>query len=422
MRFWLVQTGEEMPCDGTDTRLLRTALLADELSRRGHEVVYWNSTFNHQKKVQRFERTCRVRQNGLYDAVFLYGRPYRHNIGLARVLSQRDNAREFLRHAKGQPLPDVIHCGFPPIELIANACEFAEMAGVPSVVDCRDMWPEVIVERLSPVQRLLAAPLLALWRRSKRSALRSATAITGVSKGFVEWGLAAAGRSAGPLDRAFHLTTDSEPVPNSSLEAARQEWREWFTDLPPNSLIICFAGTFSRRLDLETVLDAADLLSSDERARVRIVLCGNGDLRTEIAERAAMNPALFYGGWCNRAQLAALMELSSIGLLPYPNTPDFLASYPNKVGEYLMAGLPIMTGLVGAVADLLSPHGLRVEYPVGNAVGMVEVIRSTMARDDLPAMREKARAIGRSQFNPEEIYPRFADWLELIAQPRRDAL
>ena len=142
----------------------------------------------------------------------------------------------------------------------------------------------------------------------------------------------------------------------------------------------------------------------------------------EIAERAAMNPALFYGGWCNRAQLAALMELSSIGLLPYPNTPDFLASYPNKVGEYLMAGLPIMTGLVGAVADLLSPHGLRVEYPVGNAVGMVEVIRSTMARDDLPAMREKARAIGRSQFNPEEIYPRFADWLELIAQPRRDAL
>jgi glycosyltransferase involved in cell wall biosynthesis len=150
-------------------------------------------------------------------------------------------------------------------------------------------------------------------------------------------------------------------------------------------------------------------------------VCGNGDLRGEIEKRAASNSALSYGGWCSRAQLIALMELSSIGLLPYPNTPDFLASYPNKVGEYLMEGLPILTGLEGAVAELLSPQGLRIKYEVGNATSLAEVIRSLMVRDDLAGLRKKARAIAQSHFNPEEIYPRFADWLEQVARSGRQA-
>jgi len=419
MRIWLAQTGEEMPSDGSSTRLLRTSLLARELAGRGHEVVYCNSTFSHQKKIQRFDRTMRIRQPDGYDCVFLYGRRYAKNIGFRRILSHRDNAREFHRWARAQPLPHVVHCGFPPIELAVEATRFARAMGIPSTVDCRDIWPEIIEDRLPPAARLFAAPVLGAWERSKREAMRSATAITGVSEGFLAWGLSAAGRPQSTLDMPFHLATPPEPVGEGALDVARQHWRAIIGDLPKDSLIVCYAGTFSRRFDLPAVLEGLDLLTPEEKARVRLVLCGAGDLQDEIKRRTLMNPAIVYGGWSSRPQLVALMEMASAGLLPYPNSLDFLVTFPNKVGEYLTAGLPILTGTKGAVEKLLEPHSLRIGYGAGDPTSFAEAIRSLLLRGDIRDMREKARDLAKTQFDPEKIYPGFADWLEMVARTGR---
>jgi glycosyltransferase involved in cell wall biosynthesis len=419
MRIWLVQTGEEMPSDGAGTRLLRTCLLAGELAGRGHEVTYWNSTFNHQKKLQRYRRTTRIAQADGYQSVFLFGRPYRRNIGLGRILSQRDNAREFGRLAEREPRPDLVLCSLPTIECAAKATHFAKAAGVPAVVDCRDVWPEIIAERIPSGSKWLALPLLRAWERARDGAMRAATAITGVSDGFVDWGVAAAGRPRGQLDKAFHLATSPEPIPSDALEAARRYWLDRLGDMPSGTLVIAYAGTFSRRSDLETVFDGADLLTADERARTRIVLCGSGDLRSVIEARAATNPALVHAGWCTRPQLAVLMEKSAAGLLPYSNSPDFRITYPNKVGEYLTAGLPILTGVEGAIARLLEPHHLRLGYEAGSAASFAAAVRAMLSRTDLTELRGEARMVARAHFNPQEIYPRFADWLESIARAER---
>lgn len=419
MRIWLVQTGEEMPSDGASTRLLRTCLLARELAGRGHEVVYCNSTFSHQKKIERFDRTTRLRQSDGYDCVFLYGRPYARNIGLRRILSHRDNAREFGRWAKTQPLPDLVHCGFPPIELAAKASTFARAAGIPSTVDCRDVWPEIIADRLAPAARMLAAPVLGAWERSKRQAMRAATAITGVSEGFMSWGIDAAGRTRTTLDQPFHLATPPELVSEKALDEARQHWRIVLGELPKNVMIICYAGTFSRRFDLPAVLDGADRLTDQEKQRIRIVLCGSGDMRDEIVRRAECNPVVVHGGWCTRPQLVALMKMSSAGLLPYPNSLDFLITYPNKVGEYLTAGLPILTGTMGAIEELLAPHSLKVGYEAGNPASFAESVRSLLVRTDRAEIRQKAVDLAKTQFNPDKIYPDFADWIEHVARAGR---
>jgi glycosyltransferase involved in cell wall biosynthesis len=419
MRIWLAQTGEEMPSDGSSTRLLRTCLLARELAARGHEVIYCNSTFSHQKKIQRYDRTTRIRQPHGYDCVFLYGRGYAKNIGLRRILSHRDNAREFRNWARTQPLPHVVHCGFPPIELAAEAARFAQAAGVPSTVDCRDIWPEIIEDRLPPAVRWLAAPVLGAWERSKREAMRSATAITGVSEGFLAWGLGAAGRPQSPLDVAFHLATPPEAVHEGALNTARQHWRAILGDMPKSSLVVCYAGTFSRRFDFPAILEGMDLLTPEEKAKVRLVLCGAGDMETEIKRRASINPSIVYGGWSSRPQLAALMEIASAGLLPYPNSLDFLVTFPNKVGEYLTAGLPILTGTKGAVEELLAPDSLKIGYTAGDSESFAASIRSLLSRANVCDMREKARDLAKAQFDPQKIYSGFADWIEMVARTGR---
>lgn len=87
LKIWLVQTGEEMPDDPGPPRLLRTALLARQLTERGHEIVFWNATFNHQQKVQRFDKSTVQQSRDGYTIQYLAGRPYSRNISGERILS-----------------------------------------------------------------------------------------------------------------------------------------------------------------------------------------------------------------------------------------------------------------------------------------------------------------------------------------------
>jgi hypothetical protein len=53
MRVWLITVGEPLPLDGPGERMLRTGILAAFLAARGHEVVWWSSSFDHVRKRQR---------------------------------------------------------------------------------------------------------------------------------------------------------------------------------------------------------------------------------------------------------------------------------------------------------------------------------------------------------------------------------
>lgn len=415
MRVWLVQTGEELPIDGPNTRLLRTVNLADELSARGHDVVYFNSTFNHQQKVQRYEQSIMITSESSFDTQLLYGRAYKRNFSIQRINSHRDNAREFVEVTRGLAVPDVILCGYPPLELADECVQYAFERKIPIAVDCRDMWPEIIFDRIPRLLRPLTWPLNYFMTRQKKRIMSRATAITGITKAFVQWGLSAASRSQNILDIPFHLAVSPNIIDEAKVSAADQKWCDIIDD-SDNTLIGCFAGALASRLDISALLDGIDLLNNLERQAIRIIFCGKGDLEQELARRAERNPAIVFGGWNNAAELNALMRRADFGILPYPNSSDFLASYPNKVGEYLVAGLPVMTPLEGVTGALLSEHNLKFGYLQGSSQSVASrLLLMINCRDHLTSLRPAAEALGRSHFDPNIIYPAFANWLEHLA-------
>ncbi len=421
MRIWLVQTGEELPMDGPATRLLRTALLAGELCRRGHEVVYINATFNHQRKLQRAEATqvfpADAQAGRPYACVLLQGRAYARNVSLARLRSHRENAAAFKAIAPTLPRPDAMLIGYPPIELADAAVEFARAHAIPCAVDCRDMWPEVFEERMPALLRPLGRQLLRGMYAQGARALAGADALVGITDAFLQWGLDRAGRTRRAADRVVHLTVSPVAPSDAAVAEGAETWAEM---LPADwrGVIGCFAGTFASRTDLLTIVDGANLLSEEERQRCRIILCGKGDVEGELRQRAAGNPAVIIAGWRNVAEIAALMQRSQFGILPYPNTPDFLASYPNKVGEYLLSGLPILTGLNGVTGALLGAEGVGLRYEVGNAASACAALRSVLAAAPSAAQCAQCRAVGQRLFDPKTIYPSYADWLETLASAR----
>ena len=66
MNIWLLRTGEQLPIVNPDGRLMRMGMLAEELSNRGHNVIWFSSTFNHFTKEQEYNKDTIVKVKDNY--------------------------------------------------------------------------------------------------------------------------------------------------------------------------------------------------------------------------------------------------------------------------------------------------------------------------------------------------------------------
>ena len=205
MLIWLVTIGEPLPTDGPGERLLRTGILAEQLVRHGHDVVWWTSTFDHVRKRHRCGGDQHICVSDRHHLWLLHANSYSSNVSLVRVANHRRIARSFRRLAPSEPRPDVIVCSWPTVELCVESVQLGRAWGVPVVLDVRDLWPDTIAD-LAPRQLRPAARLtLQGGYRQARYAASRATAIAGITREYVDWGLAYAGRCARVSTVTFHL-------------------------------------------------------------------------------------------------------------------------------------------------------------------------------------------------------------------------
>ena len=52
MKIWIMKTGEPIPTSQNKDRLMRMGMLAEELNKRGHNVIWFSNTFDHFHKKQ----------------------------------------------------------------------------------------------------------------------------------------------------------------------------------------------------------------------------------------------------------------------------------------------------------------------------------------------------------------------------------
>ncbi len=413
MRIWLVTVGEPIPADAGGQRLLRTGILARMLSQRGHDVTWWNSTFDHSHKVSRYESTTELTDRDGYRLVLLHGRPYGGNVSLARIVNHWQVARSFRLEVARRPEPDVILCSLPLLELCVEAVRYARSHDIPCVLDVRDFWPDILEEMAPIAFRRVARRALFWMRREVRFATRQATAITGITDAAVDWALGYADRRRHESDVAFpHAYRDAAPDQQQRV-AAEAFWDE--KDIVANAgpITACFIGSLTSRAELDTVLDAAERVGAGGGPKIRWVICGTGEDHARLAERASRIPSVVMPGWVTAAQIWVLMRRAHVGLLPYRSSFDFVRSYPNKVAEYLSAGLPIVSSLRGQVEALIQQRMCGVSYRNEDVAALASAVREL---SEHPAQRfdmaRNARAVFLAEFMAETVYNSFCEYLE----------
>lgn len=410
LRIWIIKVGELLPID-SNTRPMRSGILSQILAERGHQVTYWASTFSHFGKKHIFRKQQLFLGDPAYSLSLLHGPGYKTNVSLKRMLNHWVEAKDFWNRAHLEARPDILVCSMPTIDLCHMAVRFGKLHDVPVIIDVRDKWPEVFIMRASPRLRPVLRILLSPLTRKVRRIFQDATGITGVSRQFVDWAATLGGRPLQELDRVFPLAFNPPDVDPNRARQAVAYWDAQGVTTEHGRLILGYVGSLSRRASGE-LLRFTKLLSEcpEIAARWRLVICGDGELATEL--RAFKSPNVHLPGWVGQAEIHELLARASAGIIPYPDQPDLLAS--NKFAEYLSAGLPIISHFGGEIGEALERERCGWIYRSDRDVRRI-LNEIFVDPDEQRRRRTRAKSLYDREFQATVVYEAFARHVEKAA-------
>ena len=418
MNIWLVTIGEPVPIDQNfRERLHRTGFFADFLSKNGHTVTWWTSTFDHWKKVHLFPEDTTLVKEGQYRIRLLKGTGYKKNISSGRIRDHKMIAKKFSIFAKEEIQPDIIICAFPTIGLCIEAINYGKKNHVPVAIDIRDLWPDIFFEYgpqfAQPVMRFLLRSMV----NKTRSVFQRADAILGITDKIVEWGLQYGNREKSPYDRSFFFGYSVAKLDGDRASIAESFWDDLGVTKDSSIFTAIFIGTLGKQFDFETIIRGFKKHNAI-RPTSRLVICGIGESVDKIKKLSSGNKNIILAGWINADQINVLMKRATVGINPLQDRFDFLKTINNKAIEYLSAGLPIISSpRQGVLFDLLMTHECGTSYSARNSDEFCTIF-NLLSEDEnrVAKLSKNALKLFDRMFSAEKVYSDMMDHAESIIQ------
>lgn len=416
MKIWLLKIGEPIPL-GATVRKLRTAMMADKLAERGHDVVWWTSAFDHHKKKMVFKDNEEIVLHPRIRVKALMGMEYQRNVSIRRYADHWIISKKFKNAAENEFLPDAVITAMPDYHLAYEAVSFARRHRIPVFVDIRDPWPDVFLEVLPRWIRPFLRKMLFYDYGKLSTLLAESDGILSATSTWLEWALRKTTRSRKEGDRVFFLGAPKFPRenvsrPDSKLAPIRKKIEGKF--------VLTFIGTFSHVHNPVAVIDAAKELKKRATAGNQpiFILAGDGPLRNQMMERARGMENILFPGWMNGNEITELLSVSSVGLVPFGVETD---QFPNKAFTYLSAGLPVLSCDQGDLRRLLIEYQAGFHFSRNNPFQLADIVEKLSKEPVLwNEMRCNANRLFEEQLDAEKIYTAFAEHVErFTAHPER---
>ena len=195
---------------------------------------------------------------------------------------------------------------------------------------------------------------------------------------------------------SFVLLTD---YMHESLNVGHRPWvriEGIFSSVIDNSVVekeqfktILYSGTLARRYGIINLLDAFTLIKHKD---YRLWICGEGDAKEELNERAKIDDRIIVFGQIPREQVLLLQKKATVLVNPRTSEGEYTKySFPSKTMEYLASGTPcIMNKLKGIPKEyidfLFFPKN---ETPFELSLKIIEVCN--IEKSELKKIGDKAK-------------------------------
>lgn len=257
--------------------------------------------------------------------------------------------------------PDVLYVYHPPATVGVAAAVVQFFRRVPFVYDIQDLWPDTLAAtgmlRNDKALRIIGTVCRWIYRRAAH--------VVVLSDGF--------------RDRLIDCGVDKDTVtviPNWCDETAivRSEPKD---GVLPDGFNILFAGNVGFAQALDAVVEAADIVKNDER-KINLVVLGSGvdvaRLKAEVGSRGCENVSFLPRVPMN--EVGPILSAADVLLVHLKDDDLFRITIPSKIQAYMSIGKPVLVGVRGDAATLVSKARAGLECIPENADSIAEAFRT----------------------------------------------
>ncbi len=296
------------------------------------------------------------------------------------------------------PRPDVVFATHTPLTAGIPGYVGGQVHRAPFVFEVRDLWPEsdIISGNLKEgwFTRLMQMLEEFLYARAEKVLL--------VSPGF-ERRLLERGYPAGKL-RTILLGADggvfAELRPDPEFRRAH--------GLDGRTVAV-YAGVHGKANGLDYVIDAAERLR--ERDDVAFVLIGDGMEKPRLIERVkqlGLDNVRFLP-YVPKTELPGILAACDVGLMILANVGERPVT-PNKIFDYMFAGLPSIVNFPGPTAEMVRAEGVGVESDPADPGDLADRVAHWADRpDEARSIGALARQIGMGKYDRTVIAAQLAE-------------
>ncbi len=258
---------------------------------------------------------------------------------------------------------DVMYVSHPPLSMGVSAWVMGLMRRIPFVYAVNDLWPEAILATGMVRSRKIIAGL----RWLERFVYKRASAIITVSPGYRD---NLVGKGV-PPEKVTVITNWAneeiyQPVEPDPTLAGELGMAGRFN--------VVFGGNMGLAQNLQTVVETADLLRSQEN--IQFLFAGDGvgrdGLEGMVRERKLENVGFL--GQQPATRMPHIYALSDVLLAHYKRDPLFEISIPAKIFSYMACQRPVLMASAGNAADLVEAAGAGTSCPAEDPQAMAQAV------------------------------------------------
>ena len=409
MKIWYVSLYEPLPINGKNVRKMRTGWICDGLLKEKNNVELWIPGFDHlEHKNFKEESVFEELENGL-SIQYIKGIKYKTDTSIKRIFHHKCLANEFKKIANSRnSKPDLIITQIPCLELAEAVIKFANKNKIPSILDIRDLWPD-IYKKILP-NKLKWAYKFIFFREILRLKYnkKKATEISAISQSYLSWAEKHSKRKLNSKN-IFYIGYKKPPSKNFNYS-----WEDFLYErnIPIKKKYIIFSGTFCKSYDFSPIIKASEILKKKNYKDYYFLIAGKGELPEDLLNQINNSNDVHFLGWLNQEELSFCLKNSHVGLAPY--SKDALMSIPNKFFEYLAYGLPIISSLNSEMKILIKNKKLGYYYKSESPESLAKAIISLEKNFKNELFHHSIKKEFDENFDGKKIYKKFAKFTESI--------
>jgi glycosyltransferase involved in cell wall biosynthesis len=270
------------------------------------------------------------------------------------------------------------------LDTLPAAVALAEEYGVPLVYDAHEYWPHAFAA-FSPSE-------IAFWSNLEKTLIEHVTLALTVSPQLAEIMSQRYGCAFDCIPNCAPLGAEQRIDLESALARRAQS----------EDVIFLVQGVFGRQRGFEKLINVWDRVDPRAKLWLRGPESPEKASMIELAKsKRVFNRGVWFPDAVPEAELVRAAREADVGVVPYePVSLNNRFCSPNKLSQYMAAGLPIVCNELDFVKSVVLDNGVGAAVDFGDEDALMRTINEfVLNRNSIPALSRKSQAAFKSSFN-----------------------